>query len=392
MKILYLIDVYQHKGGASYALFTLAEAVKSAGNDIAIYCRVLLPDSDTPQVLLQGNGKDVLDFYLDNNFQLIHWFKSGTIDLFAQLCRDIKRRKINVPIVTTVCQKPSYRHMLISPTEIEFSNKIVFIDKASLNDSYCQLISPIIKEIVYFGGCSSLIQSFVNKHVMSTNSIVFGRGSSENKWPKTMIDNYNKINISNKEFHIIGAASNCNWVSNYVRENKRTDIFVYEQLPFEKWIYHLCQMDIFLYQLPLDAYSSIDGTMQQAMLLEKPVVYYGPKAPKELIEHGISGFIAENENEIAVYAELLARDAALRSQMGRNARKRITDTFSFETTVCNYLKIYDDLTVNLSQKNHVTFAYWNFYLSRIYLYWLKFMLIAPFKIVRKIYCKIKWVA
>lgn len=363
MKILYLIDVYQHKGGASHALLTLAEAVKSAGNDIAIYCRVLLPDSDTPQILLQGNGTDVLNFYLNNDFQLIHWFKSGTTKIFHQSCVEIEKRRISVPIITTVCQKPSYKYMLLTPLELKYSLKIVLIDKASFNDHYCRFIDPSVKCLIYFG---STFRGDDNQFLKtndihrSANCIVFGRGSSMSKWAKTMIVNYDKIRIENKEFHIIGAGTEDNWLTDFIRKEKRTDIFVYGQLSFEDWINYLKQMDVFLYQLPLNAYSSIDGTMQQAMLLKKPIVYYGPEAPKELIENGISGFIAESEAEIVYYSELLANDADLRLKIGKAAKRRILQCFSFQMTASSYLHYYGDIIHRKQELVHLQYVGLNY--------------------------------
>lgn len=79
----------------------------------------------------------------------------------------------------------------------------------------------------------------------------------------------------------------------------------------------------FLYYLPLKAYSSIDGTLGEAMLLQKPVIYYGPEAPKERLIHGYNSLIANNKEEISVLCNKLAKDEEMRLQLGLKAREII---------------------------------------------------------------------
>ncbi len=67
----------------------------------------------------------------------------------------------------------------------------------------------------------------------------------------------------------------------------------------------------------------------------------GPKAPAELIEHGVSGFIARNGAEVVRYSKLLISDLELRKEIGHNARKRILEKFRFEDTIVKYREVYD---------------------------------------------------
>ena len=64
------------------------------------------------------------------------------------------------------------------------------------------------------------------------------------------------------------------------------------------WLRLLNKFDVFLYHLPEKIYSSIDGTLGDAMLLKKAVVYFGPEAPKERLINGVNGLIAKTEEEI----------------------------------------------------------------------------------------------
>lgn len=383
MKILYVIDLYQQEGGASRAMCRLSRAIAGQdNNETSVFCRNVLSGDTLCENIIIGNGKALLDYYLNNQFQLIHWFKSSRLKIFKELCTELENRKLFIPIITTVCQKPSYRDLLLSPLEIKYSSKIVFIDKASYNDKICARFKN--KEFIYLGSpyCDVKNSSYIRR----SETIIFGRGSSMNKWPKSMIENFDKIQIENKEFHIVGAVGQNNWLQRYIKKNNRNDIQVYPQLPYEEWINKLIDFDVFLYQLPLDTYSSIDGTMQQAMLQEKPIVYYGPDAPKELLEHGLSGFIATNESEIRIYAELLGKDEQLRNTMGAEARKRILKFFSYDNTLDSYIELYKSVVAfpKSLPLDTVDLYYFFIYYYRKIFYRIIWLLSIPSKIINRL--------
>lgn len=383
MKILYLIDSYQHNGGATLAMQSLSKAIgKLDNNFVRIFCRRVLPESDQYlyEDIIVGNGHYLLDYYLENHFEVIHWFKTGRTQIFRELCSELKKRHLLIPIVTTVCQKPSYRDFLLTSYEIKYSCRIVLIDKASYEDPYCNGLNG--KKLIYFGTNFRCDEKLKDNEVKNEN-IIFGRGSSANKWPKNMIDNFDKIEIENKEFHVIGGDGRRNWLHKVISKNDRKDIVLYPSLSFDKWIEELRKIDIFFYQLPLDSYSSIDGTMQQAMMLQIPVIYYGPDAPKELIEHGISGFIAASEDEMKVYAKLLAEDESLRKRIGSNAKDRIIKEFSFGLTVELYSQLYQSLS-EPHELNKVAVSYKMIWLYRKIKYFIYRMLTIPFKIWERI--------
>lgn len=197
-----------------------------------------------------------------------------------------------------------------------------------------------------------LVSEIRTENITKKNSdIIYGRGSSFNKCPESMIDNFDKIEIKNKKFIVVGVDEGTNWLNNEVSKRSKSDINLFPLIPFEKWIQILKSFDVFFYQLPLDAYSSIDGTMQQAMLLRKPIVYYGPEAPKVLIDHGITGFIAENEDEFIHYAEILGRNSELRKEMGDKAYLKINNEFSCEKTLDLYNELYNSVLIETKERN-----------------------------------------
>ncbi|MGH9725803.1 MAG: glycosyltransferase family 4 protein [Candidatus Acidiferrales bacterium] len=64
----------------------------------------------------------------------------------------------------------------------------------------------------------------------------------------------------------------------------------------------------------------------EAMAAGLPVL--GNRHPTSPIEHGVSGFLAGDPQELKEYARRLLGDAELAARLGREARKRVADKFS----------------------------------------------------------------
>jgi len=164
---------------------------------------------------------------------------------------------------------------------------------------------------------------------------------------RQIVDWFNAIDIPDKRFFIVGIGDKAEWLKKEILTYKLEEkIEIVPHLSFDNWLEKVSTFDIFLYQIPLDSYSSIDGTMQAAMLFGKPVVYYGSESPKELLVQGESGFIATNKEEFIRYATLLATNAELRTKMGEKARERILTEFNWHTTVEKYNNMYEQIILS----------------------------------------------
>lgn len=350
MKVLFLITRYDVRDGASRALYAIIK------NNIAltkckVLCKIKWQVQEDLDVKVVTNGKEIVNEYISGGYDLIHNFKAGGYDAFYWLQKEIRNEKIYIPIVTTVCQRPSFKKMLLRPDEIRYSTILVFIDKASYKDSLFNFIPNSKKEFTYFGATKDLIEKtdhLSQCYTPTTDCIVYGRGSTQSKCPRNMINVYDLIDVEHKKFVVAGCDKCKTWLHELV--SGRSDIQLYGQLPYEEWLELCATFDVFLYQIPEDTHSSIDGVLSQAMLMRKPVVYYGSEAPKERFIHGYNGFIANTYAEIAYYATLLGKDPAKRKEIGRNARKTTIEQFSIMSTVSNYNRIYQK---TLSMKEYI---------------------------------------
>lgn len=341
-KVIYCIDYYEITGGASIALI---ETIKSNPKleKYIIACRnCTLPE----HFVFKKSGKEIIEEYLSGNYDFIHWFKSAGFKLFRELVREAHRRHLHPNIITTVCQRPSFKLHLLSPIEIKHSLALVFIDKAAYNDSLYAFIPSELKRMIYFGTSKytlEILNSVLEEGTSDKKKleIIYGRGSTLNKCPKDMFKIFDGIN-SPKHFVIVGNGDD-RWIKKEARKRDDYTVEIIQGLPYKKWLEVLKNFDVFLYYLPLSAYSSIDGTLGDAMLLKKPVVYYGPDAPKERLINGYNALVASSKEDIIKYCNLLLSDEQLRTTLGEHARETTLRDFPMCKTIDSYNQLYRDL-------------------------------------------------
>lgn len=368
MKIIYLSEYYitSDSSGASNAIRNLYRAFQEK-HDIEIICRYLLGDNmeDIPVKVL---SPEVFPDYLkENRIDLIHHFKATGRSYFRHVCSCLNRSGCNIPIITTICQRPSFEGLELTPGEIKNSNILVFIDKAASCDSHYQFIPKSRKRFLYFGYTERKLKLLDEiKTQISKNhncNVVYGRGSSLNKCHKHMIDVYDNIDINNKKFIFVGGSKLPEWLE--ARINGRSDIQWLKSMPYNQWLKECATFDVFLYVLPESSYSSIDGTLGDAMLLGIPPVVYGPDAIKERIVHGESGYIASTLEEAVDFCTKLGADEKLRIKIGEEARKRILEKFPLSKTVSEYDILYKEVIGTWTKDIKLPIPFYIFYYTRL---------------------------
>lgn len=86
----------------------------------------------------------------------------------------------------------------------------------------------------------------------------------------------------------------------------------------------------------------ISNAITEYMASGKPVVATDAGGTNELIIDGITGFLVERGDHVALsnYLLTLLNDGALAQEMGNAGRKRITDGFSLDKMIDQYLSLY----------------------------------------------------
>lgn len=350
-KILFLCDFFNRTSGASAVFPQHYKSLPFVSEDSLLLVKEVMephPDLEIQNHIRIANGAQAVDEYVSGEYDIVHWFKSASNILFDEFVTEMKKRRIRrVPIVTHVLQNPSYRGNFVTINELKFSAKFVFIDKTSYNNKRYAFIPKESKAMIYCNyRTPSDIEAFDNiyKDVKKEpcDAIVFGRGSSLVKCPHDMFERvFDKID-NPKKFVIVGGKGGT-WIEEKINERRGLyEVEWVQHLPYEEWIKKIVQFDVFLYYLPDDAFSSIDGTLGQAMLQGKPVVYYGPGAPAERF-HDANALVAKTPDELPELCNRLAKDPELRRRIGTKGRETTIKDFSIKPTLKNFKRVYDEV-------------------------------------------------
>lgn len=83
----------------------------------------------------------------------------------------------------------------------------------------------------------------------------------------------------------------------------------------------------------------------ESMCLKKPIIVTNAGGCTELVENGVSGYIAENKNEksIAEKINMLTSSKEKREQFGEESYKRVEEIFNIELTVDKTVALYKSL-------------------------------------------------
>ena len=358
MKIISVIDWFKIGNGATSEITYLNKFLELEGIDYSVlfdYSEGIVPPktyqwSDEIFAKMVCNEEDVV----------VHYYLSGGNrgkGVFSKLVNYCKSQGLILPIVTSVLQRPSYAYCMLTPYIIENSSHIIFIDKASYNDPLYKFIPDERKSMFYCcfpwsdSKIAKLDQLAKNReNHRKEERFVYGRGSVINKCPKDTIDIFKQIDVNSKYFIICGVDDD-SWIA--LKARHEDNIVTYPHKSYEEWELICSTFDVFLYYLPKNTYSSLDGNLGLAMKLGIPPIVYGPDAPKERIVQGINGFVAETKEEIVKYAKLLYEDDDLRTRMGKNARDMTYAMFHGRQTLDGHIALYKKLLSGDIGKNFV---------------------------------------
>lgn len=81
----------------------------------------------------------------------------------------------------------------------------------------------------------------------------------------------------------------------------------------------------------------------EAAFCGKPAVLRNAGGNSEFVEHGETGFVAENSKEFHEYVDLLWNDKELRKEMGRKAFERAQERYTWERASKEYLVEFNDI-------------------------------------------------
>lgn len=103
----------------------------------------------------------------------------------------------------------------------------------------------------------------------------------------------------------------------------------------------MAKLDIYVHT---SAWDGLSNTLLEAMALGRPVVATDIPANKAVIEDGVTGFLCQNERQMAEMVKKLLADPVLRANTGRAARKYIEDHHDAARVYQNFAALYRRLS------------------------------------------------
>ena len=360
MKILFFIDTLE-SGGRERRLTELLKALKSKKNiqfELVVmsksihYTEVL--DLKIPiHYIVRKAKKDVSvfkKFYsLCKKYKpdIIHSWDSMTAIYLIPACKILKIKLINgmvadAPEKQNVLNKNWLRAKLSFP----HSYKIVGNSKAGL----VAYNSPESKSIVIYNGFDfKRTMNLANKNLIREqlnveSNYVVGMVAtfSDYKDYKTYFKAAQIILKSRKDivFLAIGKGTDSPMCENLVDEEYKSFFrFLGKKSGIESIInaIDICVLATFT--------EGISNSILEYMALEKPVVATDGGGTNEILIDGATGFLVSQSNpeELASKINILLNDDKLRRAMGTEGKKRISEVFSIEKMVNQYIHLYEKI-------------------------------------------------
>jgi len=347
LKVLHIISQL-NRGGMGDALISLIRDLNEIRPDIisevaSIYgCE--RHDDVKPfatKIYTSLSAGHLISLIENGKYDVLHWWRATPDHKFSKVVRKLSYQR--PPILLTLCQIPVNARYGLSLDELSYPDILIFICKSALEHHSVRCLPIESRRMIYFGVQRFDFETKSNRK-RKNKGFIFGRGSTLNKCPKDMLRLFKEIPIPDAKFLIAGEGSPYelrNIERQIIKEGLSGRVKLIGQLNKHNWIKFLRSLDVFLYHLPENVYSAIDGTVQDAMLSELPVVLLGGTGPSELIVDGESGFIAQNKHEFIENCIKLFNDPSLRESIGKAARQRILKNFTSQNTANQYVNFYE---------------------------------------------------
>ncbi len=147
-----------------------------------------------------------------------------------------------------------------------------------------------------------------------------------------------KINIPDVKFIVCGGSAH-NELKYEVQNLGIADKFEFTGLIPDITKY-LSKFDIFGYPLADYHYGTCDQVLQEAMAAGIVPVVISNRMEKYMVKDGITGIIADNEEEYIIAIEYLYKNHAFKRELSDNAREYALETFSLEKMCVEWEKMF----------------------------------------------------
>lgn len=355
MKILHVIESYSGGGGAT-AITNLNQVIRRDYSEISCDVLSIKPATVSPAEVQRGGARvfdapgieAMLRLLQTEDYDVIHWWWWKPLRFMHLLAKHWPSLGIRAKhLISIVVASRDPQHAL-GPVESSFGDQFVFNCRTCLDLGQADRLPSENVSMIYLGDAFDGIDSAPIPHA----KFRIGRGSRASKCPADMVQVLNRIEIEDAEFAIMTDPRS-------IPELRRQALELGAESRFEftawgsrdEFFRFLRTLDVFCYHVPSEIYSAIDFVVQDAMFCKIPVVLLTGPGPRELIEHDVSGLIAQDPADLARCCERLHADPELRARIGQGGHDRLMRDFAAEVTTAQYVELYRALSNNQRASN-----------------------------------------
>lgn len=203
-------------------------------------------------------------------------------------------------------------------------------------------------EIIPFGIDTKIFKPFKTKRLFDQGSIVIGTIKSlEKKYGiEILIKAYHLFKQRNPKqktnLLIVGGGKQKEYLVNLIKKLKlENETILTGFVDYNKIVEYHNMLDIYV-SVSVEDSESFGVAVLESSACEKPVIVSNVGGLPEIVEHNVSGFVVESENEFktAGRIEELVLDADLRKKLGVNGRERVINFYSLADNVNQMINIY----------------------------------------------------
>lgn len=274
-------------------------------------------------------------------FTLYRIFKKNQIDtIILGLSQDLKAAGLAAKLagVTQII----YRRGLAKPIKNSFINRFYFkniVSKVITNSEEVKrslllrnhsLMKMSDIHVIYNGIDNTNVTSKNGKHVLGSRIVIGNVGRLiEEKGQKYLIDmaTYLKKHQIDFVIRIAGIGKLRHQLENYAKKLKVENSIIFLEFLHDTSNFYE-EIDIFVFPSISEGFSN---ALLEAMAHGKPVIAFNISSMPEMVDDGVTGFLTHFDDvpELAEKVIQLAKDPALRKEMGEHARKKISSKFDF---------------------------------------------------------------
>jgi glycosyltransferase involved in cell wall biosynthesis len=144
---------------------------------------------------------------------------------------------------------------------------------------------------------------------------------------------------------LVGRGSQTEYIKSLLKEfNLESDSVITGFVPYNEISKHHNMLDIYVSVSTEDS-ESFGVAILEASACEKPVIVSNVGGLPEVVENEKTGFIIEKENPsvLAEVLSILVNDNKMRSEIGRNGRKKVLREYDWENSLNKMITVYDSI-------------------------------------------------